>query len=74
MDNQPTSNKQGHKCIGMGDSGMTNLSERVDELLYADHQAPSPIKKRRVGILKGTFVLPLPDDFDETLADFQEYL
>jgi len=24
------------KCIGMGDSGMTNLSERVDELLYAD--------------------------------------
>lgn len=62
------------KCIGMGDSGMTNLSERVDELLYADHQAPSPIKKRRVGILKGTFVLPLPDDFDETLADFQEYL
>ena len=61
------------KCIGMGDSGMTNLSERVDELLYADHQAPSPIKKRRVGILKGTFVLPLPDDFDEPLEDFQEY-
>ena len=24
------------KCIGMGDSGMTTLSERVDELLYAD--------------------------------------
>ena len=24
------------KCIGMGDSGMNNLSERVDELLYAD--------------------------------------
>jgi hypothetical protein len=38
------------KCIGMGDSGITNLSERVDELLYADHQAPSPIKKRRIGI------------------------
>ncbi|WP_425216513.1 DUF2281 domain-containing protein [Tumidithrix helvetica] len=53
---------------------MTNLSERVDELLYADHQPPSPVKKRRAGILKGTFVLPLPDDFDETLADFQEYL
>ncbi len=35
------------ECIGMGDSGMTNLSERVDELLYADYQAPSPIKKRR---------------------------
>ena len=61
------------ECIGMGDSGMTKLSERVDDLLYADHQAPSPIKKRRVGILKGTFVLPLPDDFDEPLEDFQEY-
>ena len=36
MDNQPTSNKQRPECIGMGDSGMTNLSERVDELLYAD--------------------------------------
>jgi len=24
------------KCIGMGDSGMINLSERVDELLYSD--------------------------------------
>lgn len=35
MDNQPTKNKQRPKCIGMGDSGMTNLSERVDELLYA---------------------------------------
>jgi hypothetical protein len=52
MDNQPTKSKQRPKCIGMGDSGMTNLSERVDELLYADHQAPSPIKKRRVGIAK----------------------
>jgi hypothetical protein len=28
-------------------------------------------KKRRSGILKGTFVLPLPDDFDETLEDFR---
>lgn len=73
MDNQPTRNKQRPKCIGMGDSGMTNLSERVDELLYAEHQVPSPVKKCRVGILKGTFVLPLPDDFDEPLEDFQEY-
>ena len=36
MDNQPTKSKQRPECIGMGDSGMTNLSERVDELLYAD--------------------------------------
>lgn len=73
MDNQLTESKQRPKCIGMGDSGMTNLSERVDELLYADHQASSPVKKRRVGILKGIFVLPLPDDFDRPLEDFQEY-
>lgn len=31
-------------------------------------------KKRRAGILKGTFVLPLPDDFDEPLEDFKEYM
>ena len=28
--------KKRHECIGMGDSGMTNLSERVDELLWQD--------------------------------------
>jgi hypothetical protein len=31
-------------------------------------------QKRRSGILKGTFVLPLPDDFDEPLEDFKEYM
>ena len=31
-------------------------------------------KKRRSGILKGTFVLPLSDDFDEPLEDFKEYM
>ena len=30
--------------------------------------------KRRSGILEGTFVLPLPDDFDDPLEDFQEYM
>ncbi|WP_229414730.1 MULTISPECIES: DUF2281 domain-containing protein [Moorena] len=25
-------------------------------------------------MLKGTFVLPLPDDFDEPLDDFKEYM
>jgi len=32
------------------------------------------LKKRRSGILKGTFVLPLIDDFDESLENFQEYM
>jgi hypothetical protein len=37
-------------------------------------QDAPPTKKCRVGILKGTFVLPLPDDFDEPLEDFKEYM
>jgi len=74
MDNQLPRNKQRPKCIGMGDSGMTNLSERVDELIYTEYQTPHLVKKRRADILKGTFVLPLPDNFDEPLEDFQEYL
>lgn len=37
-------------------------------------QEETPIKKRRSGILQGTFVLPLSDDFDEPLDDFKEYM
>ncbi|WP_257792658.1 type II toxin-antitoxin system VapB family antitoxin [Microcystis aeruginosa] len=33
-----------------------------------------PVEKRRSGILKITFVLPLPDDFEEPLEDFKEYM
>jgi len=34
-----------------------------------------PTKKRRVaGTMKGMFVLPLPDDFDEPLEDMKEYM
>lgn len=33
-----------------------------------------PVKKRDFGALKGIFVLPLPDDFDEPLEDFKEYM
>lgn len=49
------------------------LLENYDQesLSKSDQQ---PIKKRRSGILKGTFVLPLPDDFDEPLEDFKEYV
>ncbi|WP_310481182.1 DUF2281 domain-containing protein [Chamaesiphon sp. VAR_48_metabat_403] len=35
---------------------------------------PQPQKKRQAGFLKGTFVLPLSEDFDEPLEDFQEYM
>jgi hypothetical protein len=34
-----------------------------------------PIKQRRVaGTMKGMFVLPLPDDFDDPLDDMKEYM
>jgi hypothetical protein len=31
-------------------------------------------KQRLAGSMKGTFVLPLPDDFDEPLEDFKDYM
>ncbi len=31
-------------------------------------------RKSLAGCLKGTFVLPLPDDFNEPLEDFAEYM
>lgn len=34
----------------------------------------SPRKKRQAGFLKGTFALPLAEDFNEPLEDFQEYM
>jgi Protein of unknown function (DUF2281) len=33
-----------------------------------------PQKKRQAGFLKGTFALPLSEDFNEPLEDFQEYM
>jgi hypothetical protein len=33
-----------------------------------------PKKSRLAGSMKGTFVLPLPDDFDEPLECFEEYM
>ncbi|OLT58086.1 type II toxin-antitoxin system VapB family antitoxin [Moorena bouillonii] len=46
---------------------MANYSQDISPEQHAGN-------KRRSGILKGTFVLPLPDDFDEPLDDFNEYM
>ncbi len=46
----------------------------VDNYSQAVSQETLPQKKRRSGILQGTFVLPLPENFDEPLEDFQEYM
>jgi len=43
---------------------------------YAKAEPPAEMTKkpRKAGTMKGTFILPLPDDFDEPLEDFQEYI
>ena len=33
-----------------------------------------PQKKRQAGFIKGTFALPLAEEFNEPLEDFQEYM
>ncbi len=49
------------------------------EFLLDKHTTNSPLeeapkKHRLAGSMKGTFVLPLPDDFDEPLEEFEEYM
>ncbi|BAY74228.1 hypothetical protein NIES25_06390 [Nostoc linckia NIES-25] len=46
----------------------------VENYSKSVYQESSAQQKRRSGILQGTFVLPLPDDFDEPLEVFQEYM
>ncbi|NJN22446.1 MAG: DUF2281 domain-containing protein [Leptolyngbya sp. RL_3_1] len=42
---------------------------------YARSQPEEPPKKRRLaGSMKGTFKLPLPDNFDDPIEDFEEYM
>ena len=60
-------------------SGQQKALCYIEALLieYAEtesNQNPHPIKKRQAGMMKGTFVLPLADDFDAPLDDFQEYM
>jgi mRNA-degrading endonuclease RelE of RelBE toxin-antitoxin system len=49
------------------------------EFLLEKHTTPpikeeTPKKRRLAGTMKGMFVLPLPDDFDEPLEDMKEYM
>ena len=53
---------------------------RYIEVLVAEHAQnneeaiETPQKKRQAGTMKGTFILPLADDFDAPMDDFQEYM
>ena len=42
------------------------------EFKKSDNQQPK--KRRLAGSMKGTFVLPLPDDFNDPIDDFEEYM
>ncbi|MFH7245613.1 MAG: DUF2281 domain-containing protein [Spirulina sp.] len=51
------------------------------EFLASQYANPSPEaaaslpqKQPLAGSMKGTFVLPLPDDFNEPLEDFKDYM
>lgn len=39
-----------------------------------NREEKSPRKHCLAGSMKGTFVLPLPDNFDEPLEEFEEYM
>lgn len=42
---------------------------------YSHTQTSGQPKKRRLaGSMKGTFKLPLPDNFDDPIEDFEEYM
>ena len=41
---------------------------------YTEETETSPKKYRLAGSMKGTFVLPLPDNFDDPLEEFEEYM
>jgi hypothetical protein len=59
-----------HELLHYAQYLISNYAKDNAETAVQKSQTP----KRRSGILQGTFVLPLPDDFDEPLEDFQEYM
>lgn len=50
---------------------INNYSAPIEEQTSPQNDKP---RKRRSGILQGTFILPLADDFDEPLDEFKEYM
>ncbi len=45
-----------------------------DQLALEVSETEPPKKKSLAGCMKGTFVLPLPDDFNDPIDDFEEYM
>jgi len=67
------------KTVGE-ESKSNKLSSLGEDCLSIVENTPKteekqPIKKKSLlGCMKGTFVLPLPDDFNEPLEEFAEYM
>ena len=54
-----------------------NVDEETDlisNVTDSEKNTQSTKKRNLVGSMKGTFVLPLPDDFNEPLEEFAEYM
>jgi len=49
------------------------LASQYAEINPDDREKKSK-KRRLAGSMKGTFVLPLPDNFDEPLEEFKDYM
>jgi hypothetical protein len=66
------------KLSALPESLQTEVLHYIEFLLEKhaqDSTLEQQIKKRRIaGTMKGMFVLPLPDDFDEPLEDMREYM
>jgi hypothetical protein len=50
----------------------TETTTDGDKLALEISETETPKKKSLAGCMKGTFVLPLPEDFNETIDDFEQ--
>ena len=66
------------KLAELPESLQTEVLHYIDFLIEKQAKNSTqekPTKKRRfAGTMKGMFVLPLPNDFDEPLEDMKEYM
>lgn len=46
----------------------------IENYLKASVVDKIPKKRRLIGSMQGTFVLPLPDNFDDPIEEFEDYL
>ncbi len=65
------------------ETNLLNIAEnlpddlKIELLHYAEYLMNKSLntpKKPLAGSMKGTFVLPLPEDFDAPLEEFEEYM